>query len=151
MLGVLTSREEAACGGPLRAVSNSSPWLPQPASRLGSAHRGGSSSKGLSDQMQPAQICALREIEDDRLRGTGMSWVRGNLAKRRMRGAAGLAGPCAPPSGGSGRGLPSALSPRGSKRALSEATVLWPTLPTPPASKETAESDPKIQYLYFEC
>lgn len=104
-------------------VSNS-PWLPQPASRLGSAHRGGGSSKGLSGQMQPAPICALREIEDDRLWGTGMSWVRGNLAKRRVTGAAGLAGPCAPPSGASGRGLPSALSPRSSKRALSEATVL---------------------------
>lgn len=149
--GLLTSPEEVACGGPPRTVSNSSPWLPQPASRLGSAHRGGGSSKGLSGQMQPAQICALREIEDDRLRGTRTSRVRGNLAKRRVRGAAGLAGPCAPPSGGSGRGLPSALNPRSSKRASSEATVLWPPLPTPPASKETAESDPKIQYLYFEC
>lgn len=148
--GLLTSCEEVACGSPPRMVSNSSPWLTQPGSRLGPAHRGGGSSKGLSGQMQPAQICALREIEDDRLRGAGTSRVGGNLAKRRVRGAAGLAGPCAPPSGGPGGGLPSALNPRSSKRASSEATVQWLPLTIPPASKETAESDPKIQYLYFE-
>lgn len=67
--------------------------LTQPGSRLGPAHRGGGSSKGLSGQMQPAQICA-REIEDDRLRGPGLERVGGNLAKRRVRGAAGLKALC---------------------------------------------------------
>ena len=32
---------------------------------------GGGSSKGSSGQRQPAQICTLREIEDDRLWGPG--------------------------------------------------------------------------------
>lgn len=125
------------------------PWQPCLSAwlRAGPAPGGGGRSEGSSGQMQPARICALREIEDDRLWGGRRGWAAGNLARtgRRCSWAPGARSPHP------GRGLPGAalhlLSLEGSRLSLGSTT----TAATPPASKETVGSDAKTHYWYFEC
>lgn len=67
----MTPREEVGVWRPHHQPRRSQPALPPTGSRQGPAHGGGSSSNGLTGQMQCARIRTLLEIGDDRLRRPG--------------------------------------------------------------------------------
>lgn len=71
----------------------------------------GCSSRGSSGQRQPAQICTLREIEDDRLWGPEELGQRKLGKEKGERGSWAYRASWPPASGGPSGGPPSTLKP----------------------------------------